>query len=202
MTSKQAPGNAATRVEVRYSWPRVILGTALFVWASGWVAFWAILGAFGGHALAIVVGILALLVGVPLLLPFAGAVIHPWRHSGPVLVLDADGVTDVRKANSFIPWTDIRSIRLGVGATAGFLGFVFRRPDRAREDPPRLGVLGTFLRRSAFLGDWNVSLRLLACRRQDLLQAARRLHQQGLRRWSVEPDATRAAGNDRAGSRP
>lgn len=75
-----------------------------------------------------------------MLLPFVKAVIHAWRHAGPVVILDIHGVTDVRKTHDFIPWDDIGQIRLGVGETASYLCFDFKKTDRTREDAPRLGA--------------------------------------------------------------
>lgn len=170
------------RVEVHYSFLKCAGAAALFLWFAGWALFWGITGLSTGHGLAMVIGGLAILVLVPLLLPFLPSVLHPWRHRGPVLVLDEDGVTDYRKTVPFIPWSDIRSVSVGSGETANFLCFSFRHPDPRREDPPGGGLLGRMLKRAAFLSDWNVSLRLLRCHKQDLLRSARDLHRLSVRR--------------------
>lgn len=182
-TSAQTQTN---RIEIHYSPLVYIPATVLYLATFCWACFWFVAGLlFSGHVLAIVVGgVLTLGLG-PILLSFLSAIVHPWRHKGPVLTLDEDGITDVRKKVSFIPWYDIGSINLGVGETASYLCVEFRRADRQRQDLPSLGRLGTFLSRTRSLSDWNVTLRMLACKKQDLLRSARRLHQQDLRRQVV-----------------
>ena len=182
------------RIEIHYSPLVVLAATGLFVLALGWIGFWVIAGLFGGHFLLLLVGSIALLVGMPMVLSFAPAIVHPWLHKGPVLTLDSQGVTDVRKKCSFIPWADIGLIKLGVGETASFLCFEFRRPDRQRQDLPRLGALGALLNRFRSTSDWNVTLRLLACRKREVLKAACRLHQQSIRQQVVERNKGKGTG--------
>ena len=162
------------------------------------MCFWLVAGVFSGHilavAVAVAVGAAATLVLGPILLSLLSAVIHPWRHKGPVLTLDEDGITDVRKKVSFIPWCDIGSIDLGIGESAAYLCVEFRRPDRQRQDLRSLGPMGTILNRTQSLSDWNVTLRMLACKKQDLLRSARRLHQQDLRRQVVALNKGKGSG--------
>jgi hypothetical protein len=174
------------RIEIHYSLVVVIFATVLFAWVAGAIIFWAIMGFFSGHVLGVLFGAAATLVGVPMLLPFASSIIHSWRHKGPVVTMDIEGVADVRKKHSFIPWRDIAHINLGAGNTASFLCFDFRQADRQRQDLPNLGPLGTILARARWLGDWNISLRMLTCNRRELLRAARRLRQESIRRQVVE----------------
>ena len=185
MTPRTSAQSQTNRIEIHYSPLVYIPATALFLVTFCWVCFWLVAGLFSGHILAIAVGGLGTLVLGPVLLSLLSSVIHPWRHEGPVLTLDEEGITDVRKKVSFIPWRDIGSIELGIGETASYLRVEFRRPDRQRQDIRSLGPVGTFLSRAHSLSDWNVTLRMLACKKQDLLRSARRLHQQDLRRQVV-----------------
>lgn len=179
------PSRDAEKYELFYSPFLFVPATVLYIAAVGWAAFWMIAAVFGGHVLAVVIGATVAVVVVPMLLVSLKSMVHPWTHKGPVVVFDANGVTDVRKKHPFIPWSDIGVIKLGTGETAGFLGFEFRRPDRTREDPPRMGALGTILRRARSLSDWNVSLRLLDCRSGTALAAANRFHQRAVRQQVV-----------------
>ena len=185
MTTRTSAQSQTNRIEIHYSPLVYIPATVLFLGTLVWICFWLIAGLFSGHILAIAVGGVATLVLGPMLLAFISAIVHPWRHRGPVVTLDEDGITDVRKKVSFVPWCDIGSIDLGVAETAAYLCVEFRRPDRQRQDLRSIGPLGTLLNRAHSLSDWNVTLRMLACKRQDLLRSARRLHQQDLRRQVV-----------------
>lgn len=194
MTPRSTAQSQNNRIEIHYSPFVYIPATVLFLVTVCWVCYWLVAALFSGHFLAIVVGGLATLGLGPILLSFLPAIVHPWRHEGPVLTLDEIGITDVRKKVSFIPWCDIGSIDLGVGETASYLCVEFRRPDRQRQDLRLLGPLGTFLSRTRSLSDWNVTLRMLACTKQDLLRTARRLHQQDLRRQVVALNKGQSAG--------
>lgn len=182
---------AAERVELHYSPFVAFAATALWLLLCGWVIYWVVI-AFSGHPILIAVGLVAGIVGVPVAGSFLSAVVHPWRHRGPVVTFDLEGVTDVRKAQAFLPWSEVGRIELGAGNRASFLCFEFRRPNRRLEDGPRLGPLGTLFKRAATLGDWNISLRMLACSKRDALAAARRFHQLNLRRHVAERNKDRA----------
>jgi hypothetical protein len=174
------------RVELFYSAPILIVATIAVVYGAGWIGFWMYAGLAGGHILAQVIGAAALLVMLPLLMPFVLAVVRAWRHKGPVVTMDATGITDVRKKCQFIPWTDVDVVKLGLGNTASDLCIDFRKPDREREDGPVFSWIGWLFKRSRALGDWNVSLRMLSCRRTEVLRAAQRMRQKGLRQQIVE----------------
>jgi len=173
------------RREYAYSLFKLLAATALLVWFTGWAVYLLIAAVFSGHIVFMAAGVGAL-VGLPLVLAFWGPILHGWRHSGPVVTLDTEGITDVRKKSDFIPWSDIARMDHGVGETAGFLCIHFRQTDRDREDAPRLFGLGYLLKRARSLGDWNVSLRLLSCRRREVLEAAERLRRKSVRRQVVE----------------
>jgi len=194
MTRRSTDSSQTKRIEVHYSPWVYIPATVLFVGAAGWLGFWLVAGLFSGHLLALAVGGIAVLVLGSVLLSFLPAIVHPWRHRGPVVMLDEAGITDVRKPVSFVPWSDIRSIDLGSGETAAWLCCEFRRADPGRQDRPSLGPLGSLLNRTRFLSDWNVTLRMLACNRQDLLRSARRLHQLQVRRSVVALNDTPKSG--------
>jgi hypothetical protein len=180
------PKPSDDRVELFYSAPILIVATIAVVYVAGWIGFWMFAGLASGHILAQVIGAAALLVMLPLLMPFVLAVVRAWRHKGPVVTMDAMGITDVRKKCAFIPWTDVDVVKLGLGNTAADLCIEFRKPDREREDGPVFFWFGAALKRSRALGDWNVSLRMLSCRRMDVLRAAQRMRQKGIRQQIVE----------------
>lgn len=173
-------------MELFYSAPILIVATIGVVYVAGWIGFWMYAGLASGHILAQFMGAAVFLVMLPLLVPFLRAVVRAWRHSGPVVILDATGITDVRKKCEFIPWTDVELVKLGFGTTASDLCIEFRKRDPEREDGPVFSWVGRFVKRSRALGDWNVSLRMLSCRRVEVLRAAQRMRQRGLRQQIVE----------------
>lgn len=183
------------KIELFYSPVIVFLAVAFFLLAAGWVGFWTIVAIFDSRfSLTFIVGSIAAFFGIPILLSFLPAVLHPFMHKGCVVTLDIDGVTDARKKNSFVPWSKVAHIRLGVGETASILCFDFRSPDRGLQDLPRLGTLGVLANKLSGTGDWNTSLRLLACSKQDVLKSARRLRQESIRRQIVKLNAGRNLG--------
>lgn len=173
-------------LELRYSLLQTLWSTALWAFFAGWAIYLPLVGLLSGQVVIATAGLVALAVVGPLLLSFVGPLLHTWSHKGPVVTLDARGVTDRRKRKApFIPWQDIGQVSLGAGNTAHWLCFEFRRADRDRADPPPGWLAGAVLKRVRFLSDWNVNLRPLACRKLDVLRRAQRLHQQELRQRVV-----------------
>lgn len=181
-------------LEIGYSTFVLLVASALYLLALGNCAFW-LLGLVSGHPLGILVG-LGAIAGVLLLLMFLPTFALAWTHRGPVVRLDSDGVTDLRKRTPHIPWSDIARVQLGTGQHAATLCFSFRRPDSQRQDTPLPGPLGTLLSRFRGLGDWNVSLRLLACRRMEVLRSAEALRRAHIRRCIEAADRQRVAADD------
>lgn len=185
---------ALERVELRYSMWKVLPATLLLAAAFGWIAFLILMGLASGHILVLIAVGVAAVVALPLLSSFVASIAHPWRHRGPVVILDIDGVTDVRKKPDFLSWEEVAGVKLGVGEAASFLCFELRNPAGPGQDAPRLGALGVVAKRLRSLGDWNVTLRLLACRRREVLDAARALRQRNTRRRVVEMNKDKASG--------
>lgn len=182
-------------LELRYSLPQTIWSTLLFAYLGGWALYLPLVGLLSGHLVLLMAGLTVLVVGGPPLLTFVGPLWHAWTDKGPVVTLDARGVTDLRKKETpFIPWQDIGQVSLGAGVTAPYLCFEFRRADRERADPPHVGWLGSWYKRWRFLSDWNVNLRPLACSKSDVLRRAQRLHQQELRQRVVRMNQYRSQG--------
>jgi hypothetical protein len=181
-------------IELHYSQFTLLLASAILALVSVWVLFWIVVGLASGRSIAFVVGLLAFLFGLPMLLALSPSLVRAWRQKGAVVVLNAEGVLDVRKKVDFIPWSDIGQVSLGVGNNAHFLCFEFRKADPQRQDSGNLGWLGTALNRSRSLSDWNVSLRLLACRKLEVLKAAQRMHQQSVRQQVIELNKGRSNG--------
>jgi hypothetical protein len=181
-------------IELHYSRWVVLLSTAALAAVAVWASFWVVVGFASGRSIAFVVGLIALLFGLPVLLAFAPPLVRAWRHRGPVVVMNAEGVTDIRKKVAFIPWTDIGQVNLGVGNNSHFLCFEFRKPDSQRQDTGSPGWLGTIVSRTRSLSDWNISLRLLVCRKQEVLKIAKRLHQQRVREQVVALNNGRSGG--------
>jgi len=184
------------RLEIGYSAFFVILASAFYLLFAGACLFWAVVGLFSGHVVLVGVALVDIVFVLPLLLTFLPSIVHPWLHRGPVLSMDGEGVTDVRKKSSHIPWSNIAGVRLGAGEKASFLCFEFRKPDRERQDSPWLGPVGALLYRLQSLGDWNVSLRLLACGKREALQAAEGFRQRSIRKEVARMNMTSRPASD------
>jgi hypothetical protein len=158
-----------------------------------WVAYLLIAGLFGGDFVLLLSGAASSLVAIPLVWLH---VTEPIRAFGPrqvVVTLDANGITDVRKQDSFLAWDDVRRIRLGgMQQTRSYLIFELRDQVEAKD---RVGVPASaklFARRLVLLGDWHVNLRPLMCNSAEVLKMAERLRLAALRRQgnAMNPDAT------------
>ena len=193
MNQTEDPG-AGERLEISYSRPLVLASAVFVTIALAWLLYWTVLGLASGHIVAMLVGGAAGIVGIPMALGAAVPVVKALQHSGAVLIMDEDGVTDIRKKSCFIPWSNVGKIGLGIGETASFLCFEFRRPDRERQDLPVLGPMGALFNRVRALSDWNVSLRLLACSKAKTLTAARRFHARSIRRLVREMNTSATDG--------
>jgi hypothetical protein len=189
------PTNTVKSLELFYSRPLVIVATLLVGYFVCFPLYWLILMMSSGHVFGLVLGVLGLLFGLPLLIPFVMVMLHAWRHQGPVVILSVEGVTDYRKKRSFVPWTDVKLIRLGIGETASFLCFVLQRSALDMEDAPRIFFgLGRILKCLDGLGDWNISLRMLRCNKRDVLAQARKFYHLGIRQQVVEMNKDQASG--------
>jgi hypothetical protein len=189
------PGSA---VQLFYSPFMMVGASALFAWFAGWLLFWVYLAVLGGNMLlTLAAGVGVIFVG-PLMLSLLPSVLHPWMHRGPVVIMDAEGVTDLRKKgqNRSISWPDVGQVQLGSGNTSSYLAFEFRRPDREKQDGAVAGGLAVLFNRARFLSDWNISLGMLSCSRHEVLKEAKRLHQQNVRRHVVELNKSRSTGHN------
>jgi hypothetical protein len=198
-TPKSTPGAADRRaIQLFYSPFMMVGASALFTSFAGWLVFWAYLAVVSGNVwIMFTGGVVVIFVG-PLLLWLLPSVLHPWMHRGPVVIMDAEGVTDVRKKgqNRSIAWSNVGQVQLGSGNTASYLTFEFRRPDREKQDGAAAGGLAVLYNRALLLSDWNTSLRMLSCSRHEVLKEAQRLHQQNVRGHVVELNRSRSTGHN------
>jgi hypothetical protein len=194
VNARPGPGRTAPPILIGYS--RTV--AALFLVAAaggvGWVGFIALLGLLSRHIVIGITGALALIVFVPMLSPLLVACVKALRERDPVVTLDDLGVTDTRLDPSFVAWADVGRIELGVGHTGSILGIEFRDRAVTREHIGPLARLRTVLRRTRWLGDWNVDLRLLSCKPARVLADAQRLHRESIRQRIVELNRDRPAG--------
>lgn len=184
-------------IQLFYSPFMMVGASALFALFAGWLVFWAVVAVFSGSVLFVLTGGIAVVVGGLLLLPLLPSVLHPWMHRGPVVTMDAEGITDLRKKgqNRSIAWSDVGQVQLGAGNTASYLAFEFRRPDREKQDGAVADVVAVLFNRARLLSDWNISLRMLSCSRHEVLKEAKRLHQQSIRRQVVQLNKGRSTGH-------
>jgi hypothetical protein len=189
------PTNTERSLELFYSRPLVIGATLLVGYFVCFPLYWLMAMIFSGHIFGIVLGLLGLLFGLPLVIPFVKVILHAWQHRGPVVIFSIDGVTDYRKQRAFVPWPEVNLIRLGVGETASFLCFVLHRSALEQEGTPRFFLgLGRVLKCLNGLGDWNISLRMLSCNKRDVLTQARKYYHLAIREQVVEMNKDKPCG--------
>jgi hypothetical protein len=126
------------------------------------------------------IGALGLLILVPIVWIICHYAIRGLLRTTPVVVFDANGVTDTRKHSSFIPWSDISHISLGSGDGSHYLRFQFRSPEIAQHHVRSHSIARVLLTRLTGLRDWNINLMSLRCSRLDVLRTAKRLHQRSV----------------------
>lgn len=177
-------------VEIPYSRVRALVFLLGLLGFAGWLAYWTIVLLASWHvslqAIAVPSAVLVLLVT---LLP-AWRLLRAWRHQGPVVTMDVDGVRDVRQSHDFVEWKDIEDVALGYGASSHFLCFTIRDSVRERGDTPGRSALFTLFRRLHGVGDWNVDLRLLAGSRYRIWQKAKQMRQLGIRQHVLKSRET------------
>jgi hypothetical protein len=125
-----------------------------------------------------VIGWIGIAIFAPVLFALYRFSLRALFRTTPVVVFDADGVTDTRNNPAFVPWTDIGNISLGWGNPSyHYLRFEFRTADIAKQYMGRASGFRVLALRTQFLGDWNIYLLTLRCSKFDVLRAAKRLHQ-------------------------
>lgn len=180
-------------IRLYYSKPRAALVLGLNLVASLWMGYLLVAGLLAGHVVILIAGGVTLLFAGPVVALHAKEALRALTQEFVVVTLDADGVTDVRKKDSFVAWEDIGQVSLGTRRqTRGYLIVDFR--DGAVAKARGQGPLTFFVRLAASIGDWHVNLRPLKCNTADVLRSAKRLHQLSIRRQVVERNGPSSRG--------
>lgn len=182
-------------LEIYYSRPFAAFVLLVACVVTLWLASMAVRSLLSGHVVLVFSFVIVFAVcAIPVFSLFS-AYLHAWSFKGPVVVFDAEGVTDVRQKHSFISWDDIGQISRGTGETIAYLCFEFRNTSVAKQHVPRPFLLGLIWRRARFLGDWNVNLRPLRCKYPEVLRAAKGFHQRSIRAKIVQMNRPQASGD-------
>jgi hypothetical protein len=194
MKTTSAGGNP-NPIRLYYSKARAAVVLVLLTACVTWVGYLALAGLLTGHVVLLLSSLLMLAVVVPLAIAFARESARALTHRGPVVIMDARGITDTRQKVPFVAWDDVGELSLGgLSQTRGYLIFEFRTASTARARTPSFFLARFFVRKLLFLGDWHVDLRPLQCRPADVLRAARTLRQQAIRLQVVRLNAGRPDG--------
>jgi hypothetical protein len=98
-----------------------------------------------------------------------------------VVTLDAHGITDTRQRVEFVPWDDVRRVRLGAGNKSHYLCIELNAGVAGRYTSAP-GAWRLLMRFAESLGDWNVQLMTLRCSRAEVEKTAEALRKAALRR--------------------
>ncbi len=181
-------------IHLHYSRLRAFLGAGVLLAISLWIVWIFIAGLLSPNIVLMMAdGASVLFIG-PALAYHAVEPLRACVHRDPVVTLDAEGITDQRKKEgSFLSWDEVGQISLGyTSQTWSYLIFDYRNGVVARTRGQ--GHSKAFFRRALNLGDWHVNLRLLACKRADVLRAAKRLQQAAVRREIVKKNGPSSQG--------
>lgn len=174
-----------TPLSLHYSRPKALLALCLVVLLAGSFGYHLFLLAsyVSASSSPAVLAALAATLAIAVALPFVAGPVRALRHAGPVVVLDAQGITDIRRAPDFIPWLDVSSITIGFYVpTRRWLVFQIHARAAGRLRTSTMARLRGFLRRGILLGDWHANLQPLDARVVEVLDVAERLRLDARRR--------------------
>lgn len=192
--SAPSPAQGPEALHLYYSRPLAFLAASVLLAVILWLVCVLIAGLFSPNIVLTMAGGASLLFVGPALVYHAAEPLRACTCRDPIVTLDAEGITDRRqKGGSFLGWDEIGKIWLGyTSQTRSHLIFEYLNAAAAKNRGQGHGK--AFLRRAAFLGDWNVNLRLLACKPADVLRAAKRLQQAAVRREIVKKNGPSSQG--------
>lgn len=177
-------------LELQYSRPvAVIVGGLAALSAAQVVVVLAALLEFGAIA---VFALPALAILAPIYFLLFRYVYRALTHRQAIVILDEHGVTDIRQRVEFVPWEDVRRVRLGAGSKSQYLCVELKQDAAGRYTMAPVGWR-LLLRFAQSLGDWNVLLLTLSCSRSEVEKSAETLRKAALRRQVERLNAARAA---------
>lgn len=138
--------------------------------------------AFGG-AISIF-GVLWTLVWAPFAVSLYRRYLRAWSFKGPVVTIDAKGITDIREPHPFVDWEHVENVYLSRSAPiksgAMLLCIEFRSTEVAKDYLHGPYFLQRAYQKWHFAGHWNVSLRALSCSSFDVLRTAAAYHRKSI----------------------
>jgi hypothetical protein len=192
--SAAPPAKDPEPLHLYYSRPLAFLAAGLLLTIALWLVYIFVAGLFSPNIVLMIAGGASILFIGPVLAYHAAEPLRACTRRDPVVTLDAEGITDRRqKAGSFLSWDEVGKIWLGyTSQTRSHLIFEYRNAAAAKNRGQGHGK--AFLRRAAFMSDWNVNLRLLACKPADVLRVAKRFQQAAVRREIVKKNGPSSQG--------
>ncbi len=172
-------------MKLYYSKPRAVAVLLFNLAVVVWVGYLILAGLFGGIIYLLIGGLVCAIAATPLVLLHVSEPIRALGTHDAVVILDASGITDLRKKDAFLDWNDVAQVTLGgVQPTRGYLIFELRdiAKAKARVGAPAPASAKLFGRKLLLLSDWHVNLRPLKCDLQHVHKMAERLRLAALRR--------------------
>jgi hypothetical protein len=131
-------------------------------------------------------GVLGLAVLLPIYAWLLRYVLRALRPGPAIVTLDEHGITDTRQSVSFVPWDDVERVRLGAGDKSHYLCIEFKSAEIAKRYTRAPTWWTVWWRLAESMGDWNVSLLTLRCRRAEVLKYAESCRRAAIRRRVVQ----------------
>lgn len=136
-----------------------------------------------GNVLSIF-GIVWTLVWAPFAVSLYRYYLRAWSFRGPVVTIDAKGITDIREQHPFVDWDHVKTVYLSRSAPiksgALLLCVEFRSTEVAKDYVHRPFALRRAYQKWHLAGHWNVSLRALSCSSFDVLRTAAAYHRKSI----------------------
>jgi hypothetical protein len=176
--------DATSSLCLYYSKPRAFLVLLGLSALALWFAYLILAGVVAGHLVILIAGAAAGLALAPVLAPMFIETLVALKSNEVVVILDERGITDSRKQEPFLGWDEISKIALGsTQKSRSYLIIDFRNSVVARSKEQ--SGFTFWIRRFASFGDWQVNLRPLRRKDEEVLRKAQRLHQEFIRREVV-----------------
>ncbi len=177
-------------LELQYSRPVAITVCGLAVFSAAQIV--VVLAALLNLGATAVFGLLALVIMGPIHFLLFRFVYRALTQRQAIVTLDEHGITDIRQRVEFVPWEDVRRVRVGAGSKAHYLCVELKQDAAGRYTSAPVGWR-LLMRFAESLGDWNVQLLTLSCSRSEVAKTAEGLRKAALRRQVERLNSAKAA---------
>ncbi len=163
-------------IELRYSRPLMAFGLIACLVAAGHIGYGGLIAFALSAKLGAFVAVLAVPV-VVLLLWWALSALRAMLNTDPIVVIDADGITDHRHTQAFVPWDDIQRAQLRYSRSGVSIHIHFTEAVAQSYVGQPFWLLRIF-NTLTLSGDRVLNLGTLSYRYREVEQALNRLHRE------------------------